>query len=60
MNIIAIHSKYISAEIAVKFGLVPDTHTGNPRWYKIVVMDHVEMEQLKEFIDNITNIVITV
>lgn len=55
MNIIAIHSKYISAEVAIKFGLVPDTHSGSPKWYKIVVMDHVEMEQLKEFVECITS-----
>lgn len=55
MNIIAIQAKYISAEVAVKFGLVPDTHTGSPSWYKIVVMEHVEMEQLKEFMDCMTN-----
>jgi hypothetical protein len=37
-------------ELAIKYGLVPDTHSSQPNWYKIVVMDHVELDQLQEFI----------
>lgn len=50
MNIIAIRSSYINPEIAERFGLVPDTHDSIPNWYKIVVMDHVELHHLEEFI----------
>lgn len=50
LNIVTIRAKHIPAEIASKYGLVPDTHTGEPQWYKIVVMDHVEIQLLKVFL----------
>lgn len=49
MNIITIKTEFLNKEIAEEFGLVPDTHSGEPKWYKIVVMDHVELHHLKEF-----------
>ena len=51
-NIITIKSKYVSAEIAKEFGLVPDNHH-LPNWYKIVVMDHVHIENLIPLIDQL-------
>ena len=48
-NIITIKSSSISAEIAAEFGLVPDNHK-NPKWYKIVIMDHVTIEKLMPLI----------
>ena len=53
MNIVTIHAKHIPATIAHQFGLVPDTHDGEPNWYKIVVMDHVEVEHLDEFLNEV-------
>jgi tyrosine decarboxylase/aspartate 1-decarboxylase len=53
MNIITIPARYITTEIADKYGLVPDTHDATPDWYKIVVMDHVELHHLKIFITNL-------
>lgn len=53
MNIIAISARHISPELAIKYGLVPDTHDNSPSWYKIVVMDHVEMEHLDVFISSL-------
>jgi glutamate/tyrosine decarboxylase-like PLP-dependent enzyme len=44
-NIITIKSNYVPKQIASKFGLVPDNHI-EPKWYKIVVMDHVSIEKL--------------
>lgn len=44
-NIITIKSKCIDAAVAQQFGLVPDNHH-NPKWYKIVIMDHVTIEKL--------------
>lgn len=44
-NIITVKSEFVSQEIAKKFGLVPDNHQ-NPKWYKIVVMNHVSIEKL--------------
>jgi glutamate/tyrosine decarboxylase-like PLP-dependent enzyme len=51
MNIITIHAKYIPNEIAEKYELVPDTHNDNPKWYKVVIMDHVELDDLIAFLD---------
>ena len=51
-NIVTIKSKFVSKELAKKFGLVPDNHL-NPKWYKIVVMNHVSMEKLNLFISHL-------
>lgn len=53
MNIITIKAKYIPHTVAMKHGLVPDSHTDNPDWYKIVVMDHVEVEHLEAFVEDL-------
>lgn len=50
VNIITIKAKYISTGLAQKYFLVPDTHEKNPKWYKIVLMDHVKGGLLDEFI----------
>ena len=47
-NIVTMKQQYISDEIAIQFGLIPDNHAA-PNWYKIVVMEHVTMEKLKPF-----------
>lgn len=56
MNIITIKSHCIPHTLAEQFGLVPDTHSGAASWYKIVVMDHVEIEHLKAFIQALKKI----
>lgn len=53
MNIITIKAEDVPFELVDKFGLVPDTHQGAANWYKIVVMDHVEIEMLKAFTDQL-------
>jgi tyrosine decarboxylase / aspartate 1-decarboxylase len=50
MNIIALDAACIPKSLFIKYGLVPDTHEGNANWYKIVVMDHVDIDTLLEFI----------
>ena len=50
MNIVTIHAEYISKEIAEKYHLVPETHNYENKWYKIVLMNHVEIEHLTTFI----------
>lgn len=50
MNIVTIQADKIPHELAMKYGLVPDTHDDNPNWYKVVVMDHVEIEHLQLFL----------
>ena len=51
-NIVTIHSDYIKQETAQEFGLVPDNHTA-PKWYKIVIMEHVTIEKLSLLMDKI-------
>lgn len=50
LNIVTIHAENIPVSIADKFNLVPQTHGENNKWYKIVLMDHVEVEHLTTFI----------
>jgi len=50
MNIVTIKSQYVSQELAHKFGLVPDTHDENHKWYKVIMMDHVEIDDLLKFV----------
>ena len=40
-------------KIAKKYDLVPQQHNENNKWYKIVLMDHVEVEHLTKFIDEL-------
>ena len=51
MNIVTIKAEFVPENIAHKFGLVPQQHNENNKWYKIVLMDHVEVEHLTNFID---------
>lgn len=53
MNIVTIHAESIPSEIAEKYDLVPQQHNDQNRWYKIVLMDHVEVEHLTTFIDEL-------
>lgn len=53
MNIITIRAEDMPLSLAEEFGLVPDTHEGAANWYKIVVMEHVEIEMLKAFTDKL-------
>jgi hypothetical protein len=53
MNIVTMKSKGIPEKIAKKFDLVPDTHNNNHKWYKIVLMDHVELDHLEQFISEL-------
>lgn len=48
-NIVAIHKDFVSKDIALKYGLVPDNHN-QPEWFKIVVMDHVKGDKIMQFL----------
>lgn len=50
MNIVTIRAEFIPKEIAEKYHLVPETHNHKNNWYKIVLMNHVEVEHLTIFI----------
>jgi len=53
MNIVTIDAQFISKELEKKYDLVPQKHNDDNNWYKIVLMDHVEVEHLTNFIDNL-------
>jgi glutamate/tyrosine decarboxylase-like PLP-dependent enzyme len=53
MNIVTIKAEYIPQPIAEKYDLVPQQHDDNNKWYKIVLMDHVEVEHLTTFIEDL-------
>ena len=55
MNIVTLKSQYVSEELAQKYGLVPETHNGNNNWYKVIMMDHVEIEDLLKFVTELKN-----
>lgn len=52
-NIVTMRAEFIDKEIASKFYIVPDNHH-MPKWYKIIVMDHVGIEHLEQFLDEMT------
>ena len=51
-NIVTMKAEQVGKMIAEKFGLVPDDHH-NPSCYKVVVMDHVEVEKLQLLVNDI-------
>lgn len=51
MNIVTIKASYISDEIAQRFDLVPQKHDEENQWYKVIVMDHVEVAHLELLIN---------
>ncbi len=53
MNIVTIRSEFIPKELVTKYGLVPETHTANNRWCKIVVMDHVTADVIHHFLKDL-------
>ena len=55
MNIVTLKSQYVPVLLAQKFGLVPQTHEGDNKWYKVIMMDHVEIDDLLKFVDELKN-----
>ncbi|MFT5725658.1 MAG: tyrosine decarboxylase/aspartate 1-decarboxylase [Bacteroidia bacterium] len=51
-NIITIKRHCIGDDLVEAFGLVPDNYH-DPKWFKIVIMEHVTIEKLMPFIDEI-------
>ncbi|WP_299525507.1 pyridoxal-dependent decarboxylase [uncultured Lutibacter sp.] len=56
MNIVTLKSKYVPVKLAQKFGLVPETHDGDNNWYKVIMMDHVEIDDLSKFVDELKEV----
>ena len=55
MNIVTLKSQYVPEDLAQKFGLVPETHDGSNNWYKVIMMDHVEIDDLLKFVNELKN-----
>ncbi|OHX64724.1 pyridoxal phosphate-dependent decarboxylase family protein [Flammeovirga pacifica] len=53
-NIITMKAEGITAQTAKKYGLVPDVHH-QPKWYKVVIMEHVTIEKLEPLIEDLKN-----
>lgn len=51
-NIVTIREEFVNHTIAHKFGLVPDNHS-HPKWFKVVIMEHVSIEKLALLVDDI-------
>ena len=45
----------MAKELAEKYYLVANSYEFEPEWYKIVLMDHVEIEHLKDFIHDMVS-----
>jgi len=52
-NQVAIDAEFVNQDLAEQYGLVPDTHDGNAEWYKIVVMEHVTIDVMTPFIQEL-------
>ena len=50
MNIVTLPAQFITKTLEEKYDLVPQKHGDDNQWYKIVIMDHVEVDHLSTFI----------
>jgi len=46
-----LYSSHVAKDIAEKFDLVPEQHNEHNKWYKVVIMDHVEIDSLLQLIE---------
>ena len=53
MNIVTIKAQYIPHELAERFDLVPQKHDDTNKWYKVIMMEHVEIEHLTLLLDEL-------
>ena len=56
MNIVTLKSQFVPEILAQKYGLVPETHDGDNHWYKVIMMDHVEIDDLLKFINELKEV----
>ncbi len=54
-NIVTIKSKHLTPAIAHRYSLVPDSHHA-PKWYKVVVMEHVTIEKLMPLVEDLKRV----
>jgi glutamate/tyrosine decarboxylase-like PLP-dependent enzyme len=55
-NIITISEEFINKDLAHRYGLVPDNHI-DPSWFKVVIMEHVTIEKLALFVEDLKDFV---
>lgn len=53
MNIVTIHAEFIPKGLVLKYDLVPQQHNDQNKWYKVVIMDHVQIDHLMELINEL-------
>jgi tyrosine decarboxylase/aspartate 1-decarboxylase len=53
LNIVTIRAQYVPKKLEVKYNLVPEKHEKGNKWYKIVIMEHVEIDHLSTFINDL-------
>ena len=53
MNIVTIKASYIPEDLAERFDLVPQKHDKTNKWYKVIIMEHVEIEHLTLLLDEL-------
>lgn len=53
INIVTIYGNQIPEQIAKKYELVADTYEQKAQWWKIVVMDHVSIDALNQFLEEL-------
>ena len=51
-NIVTMRAEDLPSNLANRYGLVPDEHD-NPHWFKIVVMDHVTVDAMAPFVQEL-------
>ena len=51
MNIVTIKAEHVTDEVATNFILVPQRHDHENRWFKVVIMEHVDIEHLRLLVD---------
>ena len=51
MNIVTIRAQHVTDEVANNFILVPQTHGNENKWFKVVIMEHVDIEHLRLLVD---------
>ena len=56
LNVVTMRAEHVPTSVAERFGLVADDSHA-PRWFKVVVMDHVQPAQLHALLDALTPVV---
>ena len=57
MNIVTIKAAYITENLAACFDLVPQKHDESNQWFKVIVMEHVEIEHLTLLLNELKQVI---